>query len=65
MAKKVKFKVGDKVKWFDPAIDEYDEKDRQEQLDRVFTIFDINDDIISISDGFSEAEVYDCELKKI
>lgn len=57
-----KFKIGDKVRWNDPAISDYESGDRQAALDREFTIYDINGDIISISDGYSEAEVTAGEL---
>ena len=58
------FNIGDRVKWDDPAIDDYDEEDRENLLDRVFEIYEINGDVISIAEvcGDSEAEVYDTEL---
>lgn len=51
-------KIGDKVLWYDP-----DEKYRD--LTRVYEIFDIQGDIISISDEYGESEVYASELKKV
>ena len=57
-------KIGDKVKWNDPAINEYLEEERDEVLNRVFDVVDINGEIILISDGFSEAEVTENELIK-
>ena len=42
----VEIKVGDKVIWYDPAIDAMD-------LSRVWTIDKITDEIVYISDDFS------------
>ena len=58
------FNIGDKVKWEDPAIDDYDEEDRENLLDRIFEIYSINGEVITITevDGGSEAEVYAEEL---
>lgn len=63
-------KIGTKVKWHDPAIEDYDVEDREEVLNRVFEIIDAPDEIeedsiILISDGFTEAEVYPGELEEI
>lgn len=56
-----KLKVGDCVRWYDP-----DEETRD--LTRLWGIDKINgdddDSIILISDDFSEAEVWGCELEK-
>lgn len=75
MSKKLKYskiKIGSKVKWNDPAVEDYDTKYRKKVLNRIFKVFSINnggdercesgDDIVCISDGFSEAEVYAREL---
>lgn len=51
-------KIGDKVVWHDP-----DEEYRD--LTRVYEIFDIQGDIISISDEYGESEVYANELEKV
>lgn len=58
------FNIGDKVKWEDPAIDDYDEEDIDSLRERVFEIFEINGEVISIAevDGGSEVEVYANEL---
>lgn len=58
------FNIGDRVKWEDPAIDDYDEEDRENLLDRIFEIIEINGEVITIAEvgGGSEAEVYDTEL---
>lgn len=58
------FNIGDRVKWEDPAIDDYDEEDRENLLDRIFEIFEINGEVITIAEvgGGSEAEVYGTEL---
>ena len=53
----VETKVGDKVIWYDPAIDARD-------LSRVWNIDKITDEIIYISDDFSELEVFANELLK-
>ena len=53
----VETKVGDKVIWYDPAIDAMD-------LSRVWIIDKITDEIVYISDDFSEAEVFANELLK-
>lgn len=58
------FNIGDKVKWEDPAIDDYDDEDIDNLRERVFEIFEINGEVISIAEinGGSEAEVYAEEL---
>ena len=53
----VEIKVGDKVIWYDPAIDARD-------LSRVWTIDKITYEIVYISDDFSESEVFANELSK-
>ena len=50
--------IGDKVLWHDPY-EEY------RDLTRVYEIFDIQGDIISISDEYGESEVYANELEKV
>jgi hypothetical protein len=63
-----KLRKGTQVRWIDPAIEDYDPEDREEVLNRIFTIHDIpegeifNDTIIGISNEESEAEVYAYEL---
>ena len=53
----VEIKVGDKVIWYDPAVDARD-------LSRVWVIDRITDEIVYISDDFSESEVFANELSK-
>ncbi len=53
----VEIKVGDKVIWYDPAIDARD-------LSRIWTIDKITDENVYISDDFSESEVFANELSK-
>lgn len=53
----VEIKIGDKVIWYDPANDARD-------LSRVWTIDKITDEIVYISDDFSESEVFANELSK-
>lgn len=64
-------KVGAKCAWDDPAINEYS-NDVEMAKKRVFTVISVNgdtegrceepDDIVLISDGITEAEVYAKEL---
>lgn len=60
--------VGKKVRWIDPAIEDYDEEFREDMLNRIFTIYSCpdvieRDSVIGIScDGISEAEVLPMEL---
>ena len=53
----VEIKVGDKVIWYDPAIDATD-------LSRAWIFDKITDEIVYISDDFSELEVFANELLK-
>ena len=53
----VEIKIGDKVIWYDPANDARD-------LSRAWTIDKITDEIVYISDDFSESEVFANELSK-
>ena len=56
--------IGDEVKWNDPAINDYDEEDREDVLNTVWEVFDIQGDIVHIKSEFGgEAEVYACELE--
>ena len=71
-------KLGDKVKWNDPAIEEYKEL-IEDAENRVFTIKEINggedtyipnelvedDDVVYISDGITECECYVRELEMV
>lgn len=63
-----KVKVGAKVKWNDPAINDYPEEERAKALNRIFTIFKVEGDTeedctVWISDGVTEAEVNYWELE--
>ena len=58
-------KIGDKVKWIDPSINDYPIEDREDALNRIFEIVAINGDIILISDGVSDVEAFEEELTKI
>jgi hypothetical protein len=61
-----KFKIGDKVNWIDPAIEDFDLKDREFQLSQVFVVVELFDDETAlIANDFSEAEVFISELKHI
>lgn len=64
-----RLKKGARVKWIDPAIDDYDPDDREEQLELVWVIDDCpeqdeldSDSIIAISNEYGEAEVLPWEL---
>jgi hypothetical protein len=55
--------VGDKVKWLDPNIEEFDEQDREEQKNRIYTIVEIKKNgVYLIADDFSEVEAFGEEL---
>lgn len=61
-----KFKIGDKVNWNDPAIEDFDLKDRELQLNQVFKVIELfNDETALIANDFSESEVFISELKHI
>ena len=58
------FEIGDKVKWNDPAIVEFEPTERYLQMSRTFEVIDyINDDMILIADEYGEGEVYENELE--
>lgn len=59
------FNAGDIVYWNDPAIDDYPEEQRDDVLNRRFVVFKVEGEIISISDGYTTAEVYASELEHI
>lgn len=61
----MRIKKGLKVKWNDPAIDEYDEDEIEDAMNRVFEVVKVSGEIITISDGYSEAEVTRDELEII
>jgi len=58
-------KIGDRVRWNDPDLEEYE--DSEDALERVFIVTDFSGDIINIKEenGNSEAEVYYSELEVI
>lgn len=59
------FRKGDKVRWNDPGIGDYEPGEREEVLARVFTVDEVDGENILISDGVSSAEVYARELEHI
>ena len=63
------FEIGDKVYWNDPAINDYPEDEREDALKRRFVVIGIegkyDDSIITITDCYTDAEVYPNELVKI
>lgn len=61
----IDFNAGDIVYWNDPAINDYPEDEREEAMQRRFVVFKVEGEIISISDGYTTAEVYASELEHI
>ena len=65
----MQFKVGDHVRWNDPAIDEYPEEERQDILGREFVVQSISDEVALILEVGSpvgwEQEVPPRELELI
>ena len=56
-------RVGEKVKWFDPAINDFPIEERETQRNRVYTIVKfINDEMCLIADDFGESEVLITEI---
>ena len=51
-------KVGDYVKW-------YDTEDSARDLSRTYLVWNIRDEIVLITDEYSEAEVFPCELELV
>lgn len=49
-------KVGSKAKWYDPE-EEY------RDLDRIWNVNEVSEEIIYLSDDFSELEAYPSELE--
>lgn len=56
-------RIGTKVKWNDPAIEEFNEEERELQKSRVYEVVDIiNEDAVLLEDEFGEVEAYVNEL---
>lgn len=56
-------RIGTKVKWNDPAIEEFEEEERELQKSRVYEVVDIiNEDAVLLEDEFGEVEAYVNEL---
>jgi hypothetical protein len=52
-------RIGQKVKWFDSGINDFQVEDREIQRNRVYTIVKfINEEICIIADEFGESEVF-------
>lgn len=61
-----KFKIGDKVKFDDPGLGDFEPNERVLQSERVYSIIEfLSDEMCLISDGFGEAEVFLWELEKV
>jgi len=58
-------KKGDKVKWHDPAINDFEPEDRKLQEDRIWTVESVFGDIATIADENGCAEVYTAELEYV
>jgi hypothetical protein len=61
-------KVGAKVMWFDPAVDDYTDEEYEELLNTEYEIFEIEGDIIRIApvgevDSGCVTEVYEDEIE--
>ena len=56
------FLPGDKVRWRDPAINDFDPEERQAQAERVYTVYKASEDIVCFSDGVSDVEAPACEV---
>ena len=56
-------RIGQKVKWFDSAINDYPIEERETQRNRVYTIIKfINDEMCLIADEYGESEVLITEI---
>lgn len=56
-------RIGTKVKWNDPAIEDFEEEERELQKSRVYEVVDIiNEDAVLLEDEFGEVEAYVHEL---
>ena len=60
-------RTGDRVRWADPAIGDFDPEDRLGQVATVYTVLDApeymeEDSVVLISDGVGETEVFPREL---
>ena len=59
-------RIGQKVKWFDPAINDFQVEEREIQRNRIYTIIKfINDEMCLIADEFGESEVLITEIDPI
>lgn len=60
----VEIGIGDSVRWFDPARDNYSTNEEYEQqCSRVWEVTAIHEDTICISDDYGDAEVFGDELE--
>lgn len=56
-------RIGTKVKWNDPAIEEFSGEERELQKSRVYEVVDIiNEDAVLLEDEYGEVEAYVNEL---
>ena len=56
-------RIGQKVKWFDPSINDYPIEERETQRNRVYTIVKfINEEMCLIADDYGESEVLIAEI---
>lgn len=65
------FRIGDFVKWDDPAIDDYEPNEREDQLNLVWKILDIDDNeyvngkYLLVDEFGGECEAFGNELRSI
>lgn len=56
-------RIGTKVKWNDPAIEDFEGEERELQKSRIYEVVDIiNEDAVLLEDEFGEVEAYVNEL---
>ena len=56
-------RIGTRVKWNDPAIEEFEAEERELQKSRVYEVVDIiNEDAVLLEDEYGEVEAYVNEL---
>lgn len=62
----VKIQAGDKVRWYDPAINDFTPEEQKEQLERIYEVDEVvSEELVCISDEFSEVEALPEELEKV
>lgn len=62
---KEKIKVGDYVKFIDPAINDYDVEDREDVLNTIYKVHNINGDVYLLCSDNKEVEALEHEMIKV